>query len=202
MVPPVRGFFVGFYMSEVSLHYISDEYIDYLSRIDNKVKNNKNETRPYLVLRVAINDCEYYVPFSSPKFSEDGKFKKPNIYKKLYKILKRDNQNKTEYLGSLLFANMITAPISEVIYIDLSEMFAVDEQYAVLLTKQIDIIKNDLDEIENTAKTVHKMYTTIKRKETNDPQTLTEPEKYILRCCCNFLDIEEACRQFQTNLPM
>ena len=189
-------------MSEVNLHYISDEYIDYLSRIDNKVRNNKNETRPYLVLRVAINEREYYVPFSSPKFSISGKFKRPKIYGKLFKVLKRENQNKSEYLGSLLFANMITAPISEVIYIDLKEMFANDQQYAVLLTKQIDIIKNDLDEIEKRAKSVHKMYTTIKSKETNAPQTLTEPEKYILRCCCNFLDIEEACRQFQTNLPM
>lgn len=189
-------------MSEVSLHYISDEYIDYLLRIDNKVRNNKNETRPYLVLRVAINDCEYYVPFSSPKFSEDGKFKKPNIYKNLFKVLKRENQNESEYLGSLLFANMITAPLSEVIYIDLSEMFANDHQYAVLLTKQIDIIKNELDEIEKMAKTVHKMYTSIKNKEVNDPQKLTKLEKYILHCCCNFLDIEKARLQFETNPPM
>lgn len=189
-------------MSEVSLHYISDEYIDYLLRIDNKVRNNKNETRPYLVLRVTINDCEYYVPFSSPKFSEDGKFKKPKIYKNLFKVLKRENQNESEYLGSLLFANMITAPLSEVIYIDLSEMFANDHQYAVLLTKQIDIIKNELDEIEKMAKTVHKMYTSIKNKEVNDPQKLTELEKYILHCCCNFLDIEKARLQFETNPPM
>ena len=66
--------------------------------------------------------------------------------------MKRENQNESEYLGSLLFANMITAPLSEVIYIDLSEMFANDHQYAVLLTKQIDIIKNELDEIEKMAK--------------------------------------------------
>ena len=189
-------------MREVSLHYISDEYINYLTRIDNKVKDNKHETRPYLVLRVTINDLEYYVPFSSPKFSEDGKFKKPNIYRKLFKVLKRENQNELEYLGSLSFANMITAPLSEVIYIDLSEMFAVDEQYAVLLTKQIDIVKNELDEIEKTAKAVHEMYTSIKNKEANNPQELTDLEKYILHCCCNFLNIERACLQFQPNPPM
>ena len=188
-------------MSEVNLHYISDEYIDYLSRIDNKVRNNKNETRPYLVLRVAINEREYYVPFSSPKFSRDGKFKRPKIYGKLFKVLKRENQNKSEYLGSLLFANMITAPISEVIYIDLKEMFNNDKDYAVLLTKQVDIIKNNLDEIEKRAKSVHEMYTLIKATEVENPQNLTNVEKYILHCCCDFLAIEEACLQFQTNPP-
>ncbi|HEL2140657.1 TPA: type III toxin-antitoxin system ToxN/AbiQ family toxin [Streptococcus suis] len=185
-------------MNQISFHYISDEYIDYLRKIDPRVRENKQETRPYVVLGIIINNFEYYIPLSSPKFlvSDDGtkKLKKPKLYKNLYYIMERENQdNQTEYLGTLLFNNMITAPLTEVNYIEIHELFKTNPDYAVLLTKQIDIIKQNFNDIEKQAELVYKMNSAIKGL-TN----LNYVQDRILKECCDFQSIEIARTNFET----
>lgn len=55
-------------MTAISFHYISDNYIDYLRAVDPRVMANKKESRPYVVLGLTINNLEYYIPLSSPKY--------------------------------------------------------------------------------------------------------------------------------------
>lgn len=56
---------------QLNLYSVSDEYVDYLRKFDNKVYDNKEEvrvhTRKYLGVVLNINSFNYYIPFSSPK---------------------------------------------------------------------------------------------------------------------------------------
>ena len=188
-------------MSQINFHYISDKYINYLRTVDPRVRDNKLESRPYAALGITINDLEYYIPLSSPKFeyNDEGEpinLKKPQIYRKLYHIMDRETEdNQIEYLGTLLFNNMIPAPLNEVDFIDISELFKTNPKYAVLLTKQIDAIKNDIDNIQSKAESVYKASTDIKRlkrlKQLNHVQTLIEKQ------CCDFQILEQAKLNFE-----
>lgn len=160
---------------------------------------NKRGTKPYVVLGITINNFEYYIPLSSPKFSasKNGitKLQKPRLYQNLYHILQREDQNNDpEYLGTLLFSNMITAPSTEVRRIEIAELFKTNPDYAVLLTKQIDIIKNSFDSITNQASLVHKMYSTIK-----DLPHRNYVQNRIFNECCDFIAIEKAKSEFEKN---
>ena len=185
-------------MNQITFHYISDKYINYLRTVDPRVRDNKVESRPYAALGITINDLEYYIPLSSPKFkyNDEGEpinFKKPQIYKNLYHIMNRETEgNQIEHLGSLLFNNMIPAPLNEIDFIDISELFKTDPSYAVLLTKQIDAIKNDIDNIQNKAESVYEASKAIKRlKQLNYVQTLIKNQ------CCDFQILEQAKLNFE-----
>lgn len=56
---------------KLNLYSISDEYVNYLRKFDNRVYDNKEElrahTRKYLGVVLNINSFTYYIPFSSPK---------------------------------------------------------------------------------------------------------------------------------------
>jgi hypothetical protein len=185
-------------MNQITFHYISDKYINYLRTADSRVRDNKIENRPYAALGITINDLEYYIPLSSPKFkyNDEGEpinLKKPRIYKNLYHIMERETEdNQIEYLGTLLFNNMIPAPLNEVDFIDISELFKTNPDYAILLTKQIDAIKNDIDNIQNKAESVYNSSKTIKHLERlNYIQTL------IKKQCCDFQILEQAKLNFE-----
>jgi hypothetical protein len=185
-------------MNQITFHYISDKYINYLRTVDPRVRDNKVENRPYVALGITINDLEYYIPLSSPKFEYDDEgepinLKKPQIYRKLYHIMDRETEdNQIEYLGTLLFNNMIPAPLNEVDFIDISELFKTNPKYAVLLTKQIDAIKNDIDNIQNKAESVYKASKAIKRlKRLNHIQMLIKNQ------CCDFQILEQAKLNFE-----
>ena len=56
---------------QLNLYSVSDEYVDYLRKFDNKVYDNKEEvrahTRKYLGVVLNKNSFNNYIPFSSPK---------------------------------------------------------------------------------------------------------------------------------------
>ena len=56
---------------QLNLYSISDEYVEYLRKFDNRVYDNKEDyrvhTRKYLGVVLSINSFNYYIPFSSPK---------------------------------------------------------------------------------------------------------------------------------------
>lgn len=182
-------------MNKISFHYVSDRYIEYLRTIDTNVRENKNEERPYVVLGITLNQIEYYIPLSSPKFEDDNKkiLKKPNIYKNLYHIMMHKNEKgENEYLGTLLFNNMIPAPLNEVDYIEIKELFQIKPKYAILLTKQYDAIKNNIETIQNKAKNVYEMSNSINKLE-----TLNHIQERIKKECCNFTVLEKASSTFK-----
>ena len=186
-------------MTEVSFHYISDKYINYLRSVDSRVLANKLEARPYVLLGVTINDKEYYIPLSSPKFIEHGeggskKLKEPKLYKKLYEIMTRENEdNEIEYLGTLLFNNMIPAPLDEVIYIEFNEILTTQPDYGVLLTKQFDFIKKNINIIQQKAEVVYRMSEHINGLDA----PTTHIQKTIKKECCNFKSLERAQVEFE-----
>ena len=177
-------------MTEFSFHFISDSYINYLRQREPHIQENKKGTRPYLVLGVAINGLEYYIPFSSPKFieNETGEitYSAPKIHKNLFHTLSRVNsEGEVEYLGNLLINNMLPAPLTEVDFIDFKELFATDKQYAILLSKQYDIVKNDIEKIVAQALKVYNMRVGVgKLSDLNPYQPLIKNQ------CCDFQLLE------------
>ena len=59
---------------KLNLYSISDKYIKYLRKFEDKIYDNKEEirvrTRKYLGIVLTINNCNYYIPMSSPKKSD------------------------------------------------------------------------------------------------------------------------------------
>lgn len=55
----------------MKLYAVTDEYIRYLRKFDNKVydnkENNRKVMRKYLGIVLTINELNYYIPMSSPK---------------------------------------------------------------------------------------------------------------------------------------
>ena len=51
----------------LKLYYISNDYIDYLRKFDDKVRFNKNHSRPYVGIVYTYNNNNYFAPLSSPK---------------------------------------------------------------------------------------------------------------------------------------
>lgn len=176
----------------VRLYTVSDTYIDYLRVVDSRVQQNKNETRPYVVLGLTINGFDYYVPFTSPKMTATG-VKKLKIYRKMYHGMVRQTD---EHLGFLLFNNMIPVPDTEVRLMDLKKLFASDDncdrRYAVLLTKQIDYIKKNLDAIQMSARTAYDLG--VNAKLVVNPNDI---ESYIAGRCCDFKALEQASESYK-----
>ena len=97
-------------MTEDNIFYIvSDNYIEYLLKIDSHVMQNKPQERTYhrkyVGILTEINGFKYFVPMSSPKDKdyENGKIKKNN----LTTIYLR---NMEKLYGTLRFNSMIPVP--------------------------------------------------------------------------------------------
>ena len=72
---------------KLNLYSISDKYIKYLRKFEDKIYDNKEEirvrTRKYLGIVLTINNCNYYIPMSSPKKSDYIDYEK--------RIIRKDN---------------------------------------------------------------------------------------------------------------
>lgn len=59
---------------KLNLYSVSDKYIKYLRQFDDKIYDNKEETRlyarKYLGIVLTVNENNYYIPMSSPKKSD------------------------------------------------------------------------------------------------------------------------------------
>ena len=99
-------------MEDNVFYIVSDEYIEYLLKIEKHVMQNKPQERTYhrkyVGILTELNGFKYFVPMSSPKDKdyENGKIKKNN----LTTIYLR---NKEKLYGTLRFNSMIPVPESE-----------------------------------------------------------------------------------------
>ena len=166
-----------FFEKNMKFYHIKDDFITFLRQFDQKVPDNKNESRPYVGVVLEIETIKYYAPFTSPKL----KHKKMKNGKDFRKI------NNGIY-GAINFNNMIPVLASALIEIDIANI--TDVKYRRLLQNQYNYIKADESAILRTAETLRKM---IFENE-ND---LSEHDKIIKQRCCNLPLLEKKYCEYQ-----
>lgn len=133
---------------QLNLFSISDQYITYLRKFDDKIYDNKiterNHTRKYIGVVLNINHFNYYIPFSSPKNTDYYDIEKSRIKKSVIPIIRmtdRDRNNKEKLYGTLRVSNMIPVPDSELIpYLVKEEK---DINYQNLILSELRFIKKN-----------------------------------------------------------
>jgi len=153
------------------LYYISEDYIKYLRKYDNKVPSNKNTTRPYIGIVYQYNGFNYFAPLSSPK----EKHLKMN--KKAIDIWKIDDGK----LGIINFNNML--PCQKNLLTEVLPTIT-DVKYRKLLENQIELINKDRNIMLKKIITFHNKY---------NENLLTENVK---NRCCNFRLLELKCQEY------
>ena len=152
-------------------------YCNYLREFDNKVPYNYNEKeiRPFVGVLFEINDCSYFAPLSSPK---------PKHLKLKSKLdfLKIDNGK----LGAINFNNMIPVTDKNIIKIDLEKecITKTEEKYIKLLKEQIYWLNRHSDKLYGRSNKLYNKFINNKLDEN------------ILKRCCNFLLLEEKCKEY------
>ena len=140
---------------KLNLYSVSDKYIKYLRRFENKIYDNKEEIRiherKYLGIVLTVNGFNYYIPMSSPKKSDYLDFEK-KIIRKDTKTIIRIHEGGRLY-GTLRISNMIPVPITE-----LEPYFISNEKdlkYKEVILGELRYINNNSDKIVKYAKTVY-----------------------------------------------
>lgn len=150
---------------EYKFNIISDEYIDYLHKLEPKVMLNKEQIertyhRKYLGLIQEINGHKYFIPLSSPK-SKDYDIKTGNIRPdNLLTIYIRHDQ---KLYGTLRFNNMIPVPESEVIAYDLNDEG--DLRYKMIVLNELYFVRSNQAKIEKKALSLYKAKSEINRSK-------------------------------------
>ena len=137
---------------KLNLYSISDKYIKYLRKFEDKIYDNKEEirvrTRKYLGIVLTINNCNYYIPMSSPKKSDYIDYEKRIIRKDTKTIIRIDNGNRL--YGTLRISNMIPVPITELEpYMIETEQ---DRKYKEVILGELRYINNNVEKITKNAK--------------------------------------------------
>lgn len=140
---------------KLNLYSISDKYIKYLRKFEDKIYDNKEEirvrTRKYLGIVLTINNCNYYIPMSSPKKSDYIDYEKRIIRKDTKTIIRIDNGNRL--YGTLRISNMIPVPITELEpYMIETEQ---DRKYKEVILGGLRYINNNVEKITKNAKIVY-----------------------------------------------
>ncbi len=140
---------------KLNLYSISDKYIKYLRQFDDKIYDNKEETRTherkYLGVVLTVNEFNYYIPMSSPKKSDYINFDK-KIIRNDTKTIMRINDGNRLY-GTLRISNMIPVPITELEPYMVSN--ETDSKYKEVILGELRYINNNSSKIIKYAKTVY-----------------------------------------------
>ena len=165
----------------LNFYSISNEYIKYISEFDSHIAYNKNNKRPYVGIVLYINNLLYFAPLFSPK-PQHFKYKDNLSFIKLY-----GNNEKTDYLGLIRFADMIPVPECEITKIDGSIR---GKKYNMLLIKQYNYInENEKRELIKTkAKNIYDIVTS-----NNSSRTAI----FYKKICCNYKILEEKCLRYE-----
>ena len=160
-------------MGYFRFYHIKDEYVAYLHKVDYRVQYNKGARRPYVGVVLRIRDVNYYVPLESPK---------PNHarMKSGGPILKMDEGR----LGLMGFNNMIPVKTQQLIEFDIAAER--DEEYQMLLLKQLRYCAENKDVILNRAHTTY-------------AKAVSGKNDFYQRVCCDFKKLEAACKRYNPN---
>ena len=140
---------------KLNLYSISDNYIKYLRKFDNKIYDNKEDsrtqTRKYLGVVLTVNGFNYYIPMSSPKKSDYLSYEKKIIRKDTKTIIRMHEGN--HLYGTLRISNMIPTPITELEPYNISNEN--DIKYRDVILAELRFINNNSNKIIKYAKTVY-----------------------------------------------
>ena len=141
------------------LYSVTDEYIKYLRKFDNRVYNNKEDKRTvmrkYLGIVLKINQLNYYIPMSSPKNSD---YKNNEIRKSIIPIIRIISYEEIDNIpvlkGTLRISNMIPVPDSELILYEPKNEN--NKNYKILIEKKLEFIGKNEDIIKKYANILYK----------------------------------------------
>ena len=140
---------------KLNLYNISDTYIEYLRKFDERVYDNKEENRiygrKYIGLVLSVGDFSYYIPMSSPKRTDYIDYENKIIRHDTKTIIRMKDKNRL--YGTLRISNMIPVPITEL------EPYVVekekDTKYKNLILGEIRYIDYNSNKIVKNAKLVY-----------------------------------------------
>ncbi len=161
----------------LSLYTVDDDYVSYLTKFDDKVAQNKVEsrkqTRKYVGVLFEINNLKYFVNLSSYKPKHD-------------KIRESLDFIKIENYAVINLNNMI--PVIDNVYHRVEFKDEKDINYKKLLLKEYNIIKKKSKNIVKQAKLVYNH----KIKEGNDTS--------LARRCCDFIKLEQSAKKYEKEI--
>lgn len=171
----------------MKLYSITDKYINYLRKFDNKVYDNKENKRKvmrmYLGIVLRINDLNYYIPMSSPKKSD---YKNNEIRKSVIPIIRMVSYREIDGVpvlkGTLRISNMIPVPDSELIlYEPKNEK---DSDYKILVEKELEFINKNESMIKKYANVLYK-------------QKINNYDVSYIKNIVDFKLLEEKCKMYK-----
>lgn len=160
-------------------YHVKDDYINFLRMYDERVADNKHETRPYVGIVFEIDSVKYYAPFSSPK-PKHKTMKNTLDFRKIAGGL----------YGAINFNNMIPVTDSALILIDIEKIS--DDKYRRLLQNQYKVIRGDTVQIQKTAKLLRELLF-------SDDSELAAYEIKIKQRCCNIKLLEHVYTQYNSD---
>lgn len=122
-------------LGKLNFYIVNNNYINYLSKFDKHVANNKDEKRPYIGVVLIVEDHYYFAPMFSPK--QKHKTYKDNL--SFFKIINEKNKNN---LGMIKFSNMIPVPQKDVYLLDVEDR---SYGYKRLLSEQYSYINRTVN---------------------------------------------------------
>ncbi|NES17538.1 MAG: type III toxin-antitoxin system ToxN/AbiQ family toxin [Symploca sp. SIO3E6] len=159
----------------MKFYTVSDAYINFLKKIDNKVPNNYQGKRAFIGVVLEINNHKYFAPLTSYKPKQDKiKTSAPTVMKL------HERGNPSNKLGMIQLNNMIPVIESEIQLLDLENQ---PEPYRSMLYKQYEFIKTKAIEIEHKAKRLHDL-------------VVNKQQDFYCKISCEFKSLEDNYRNF------
>ena len=167
---------------------ISEEYIKYLKQFDERVYDNKNETRPYAgVVVLGLGEHDYFIPFSSPKEKhkkmkntidfhkiDNGNFGVLNlngmipVYKENLVPFRFEDENRPEYRRMLNYQFLAVKKEQSIILNKaekLYDLYEMDESRLNTYQKKVKDRCLKFDKLEEAADTLHDIENKPNRQE-------------------------------------
>lgn len=166
-------------LGKLNFYIVNNNYINYLSKFDKHVANNKDEKRPYIGVVLIVEDHYYFAPMFSPK--QKHKTYKDNL--SFFKIINEKNKNN---LGMIKFSNMIPVPQKDVYLLDVEDR---SYGYKRLLSEQYSYINRTVNKKKIIEK-AEKIYNIV----TNNKKS--KMDKFYKELSCNFKLLEEKCLEY------
>ncbi len=157
------------------------KYCNYLRQYDYRVSYNAGikDLRPFIGVLFKVNKLEYFAPLSSPK-------PKHKLLTNTLDLIKIDNGN----LGVVNLNNMIPVTSNNYIEFDLDKKPAnkSEKSRIILLRKQLRWLNLNRNHVLTKSLALYTRY-----KEDELPKNVKER-------CCNFILLEEKCKEY--NIPV
>lgn len=177
-------------MNKIDIVIVDKEYCNYLRKFDKLVPYNfaNKINRPYIGVLFEVNKCKYFAPLSSPKKKHEKMKNTLDFYKLENKFYDQNQKvSKKQVIGAINFNNMI--PLAKGTYnkINLNKICenVEERKYLDLLKLDFRCINNNIKIISKKAETLYHLYHENKL------------HNKIKSRCCNFLLLEEKCREYK-----